>query len=248
MAGSRNGWPPTSSRRSPDGVTRISASTSRLVPVSIDGPAGRLEALLQEREARDHSLVALVCHPHPLYGGALHNKVVHRAASVLHALGAAVLRFNFRGVGASGGRFDRGEGELEDARAALAFVAGRYPGARRWIAGFSFGAWIAARLAAAERGIEQLILIAPPVATSNFDVLETMAVPKLILQGTSDDICPRDRLHAVWPRWAEPKHLIEIPGATHFFDRQLGPLADAMHEALAEAARGAPEGGASSSP
>jgi alpha/beta superfamily hydrolase len=227
-------------------VTRVPASTARLKPLSIDGPAGRLEALLQERDAHDHSLVALVCHPHPLYGGTLHNKIVHRTASVLHSLGAAVLRFNFRGVGASDGRFDGDEGEIDDARAALAFLSARYPGARRWLAGFSFGAWIAARLAASERGIEQLILIAPPVATSNFDVLETTAVPKLILQGTSDDVCPRDRLHAVLPRWAEPRQLIEIPGATHFFDRQLGPLADAMHEALAGAARGATRGGTSS--
>ena len=208
---------------------------SRLVPLSIAGPAGRLEALLQEHEARDHAIMALVCHPHPLYGGTMHNKVVHRAAAVLHALGAAALRFNFRGAGHSAGRFDRGEGELEDARAALGYLAERYPHARRWVAGFSFGAWIASRLAAAESGIERLILIAPPVTTASFDGLSSLAVPKLVLHGADDDVCPPEALREQFGRWAEPKKLVEIPGATHFFDRQLGTLADAMHEALAGA-------------
>jgi alpha/beta superfamily hydrolase len=211
---------------------------SRLVPLTIAGPAGRLEALLQEHEARDHAIAALVCHPHPLYGGTMHNKVAHRAASVLHELGAAALRFNFRGAGASEGSHDRGEGELEDARAALRFLAGRYPEARRWVAGFSFGAWIAARLAAAETGIERVILIAPPVQTSSFDVLRTLAVPKLVFQGLDDTVCAPGALHAQFPGWAEPKKLVEIPGATHFFDRQLGALADAMREALAPAVGG----------
>ena len=207
---------------------------SRLVPLSIAGPAGRLEALLQEHETRDHSIAALICHPHPLYGGTMHNKVVHRAAAVLHALGAAALRFNFRGAGHSAGRHDRGEGEFEDARAALGFLTERYPQARRWLAGFSFGAWIVSRLAAAETGIERLILIAPPVLNSSFDGLDSLSVPKLVLQGTDDDICPPAALREQFRRWAEPKKLVEIPGATHFFDRQLGALAEAMHEALSE--------------
>jgi uncharacterized protein len=208
---------------------------SRLVPLSIAGPAGRLEALIQEHEARDHAIAALVCHPHPLYGGTMHNKVVHRAASVLHALGAAALRFNFRGAGQSAGQHDRGEGELEDARAALAFLTQRHPRARRWLAGFSFGAWIAARLAVAETGIERLILIAPPVLSSSFAGLDSLAIPKLVLQGTEDDICPPAALREQFGGWAEPKKLVEVPGATHFFDRQLGALAEAMHDALVEA-------------
>jgi len=217
-------------------VSGTSAARSRLVPLTLDGPAGRLEALLQEHEARDHALAAVLCHPHPLYGGTMHNKVVHRAAAVLHTLGAAVLRFNFRGAGHSAGHFDGSEGELEDARAALTFVAERYPGARRWLAGFSFGAWIASRLAAAETGVERLILIAPPVTDSSFAALDSLATPKLVLQGSEDDVVPPSAVREQFRRWAEPKKLVEIPGATHFFDRQLGALADAMHEALAEAA------------
>jgi alpha/beta superfamily hydrolase len=213
-------------------VSRVSVGASRLVPLEIDGPAGRLEALLQEHEARDHALSAIVCHPHPLYGGTLHSKVVHRAAAVLLTLGAAVLRFNFRGVGKSGGRYDQGAGELEDARAALAFIGERYPGSRRWVAGFSFGAWVAARLAASEPSVERLILIAPPVKTSDFGVLRSLATPKFVFQGSHDDVCPPGLLHEQYRDWAEPKQLIEIASATHFFDRQLGALADAMHEAL----------------
>jgi alpha/beta superfamily hydrolase len=213
-------------------------SGSRLASLWIAGPAGRLEALLLENEKRDHGIAALICHPHPLYGGTMHNKVVHRTASVLHALGAAALRFNFRGAGKSEGRHDRGAGELEDAHAALRFLAERYPNARRWVAGFSFGAWIASRLPAVEAGIERLILIAPPVTSSSFATLESLAIPKLVLQGGDDDICPPQALKEQLGRWAEPTQLVEIPGATHFFDRQLGALADAMHEALAPAAGG----------
>lgn len=213
-----------------------SRAPSRLTTITIAGPAGPLEGLLQEREAHDHALTALVCHPHPLHGGTLHNKVVHRVASTLHALGAAVLRFNFRGVGKSAGQHDEGPGELEDARAALEFIRGRYPHARRWLAGFSFGSWIAARLAAEERDIERLILVAPPVTRSEFDVLRRATVPKLVVQGTADELCPPGDLAAEFPRWAEPKKLVMIEGAGHFFDRQLTPLGDALRAELADAA------------
>jgi alpha/beta superfamily hydrolase len=210
-----------------------SAGATRLVPVTIEGPAGPLEGLLQERAGESPAHVALVLHPHPLYGGTLNNKVVHRVASTLHGLGATVLRINFRGVGKSAGRHDQGAGELEDARAALAWLVRRTPSARRWLAGFSFGSWIAARLAAQEAGIERLILIAPPVLSSSFDVLHSLASPKLVVQGSADDMCPLDALEKEWPGWAEPKQLVVIPGATHFFDRQLGELAGALTRALA---------------
>jgi alpha/beta superfamily hydrolase len=205
---------------------------SRLVPVVLPGPAGALEGLLQETGPGEHLLAALICHPHPLYGGSMHNKVVHRVATTLHALGAATLRFNFRGVGRSAGRFDHGAGELEDGRAALAFLRERHAGARVWIAGFSFGAWIAARLAAAERGIERLILVAPPVGTVRFEEMRGCRVPKLVLQGTSDDVCPLEALERELPYWAEPRTLVTIAGATHFFDRQLDALSQAMVQAL----------------
>jgi alpha/beta superfamily hydrolase len=211
--------------------------TTRLRAVTWSGPAGPLEGALQEREGNGHDLAALVCHPHPLYGGTMHNKVVHRVASTLHDLGADVLRFNFRGVGKSAGSFDQGEGELEDARAAMGWLRERYPGARLWAAGFSFGSWVAARLAASEGGIERMILVAPTVREAGYQVLHGSPVPKLVIQGTRDDLCPPQALEPEFARWAEPKELILIPGATHFFDRQLGDLARALTEALAEPAR-----------
>jgi len=213
--------------------------TTRLQTLALAGPAGALEAVLHEREGNVHDLVALVCHPHPLYRGTMHNKVTHRVASTLHDLGAAVLRFNFRGAGKSEGRFDRGEGELEDARAAFAWLTERHPQARRWVAGFSFGSWVGTRLAASQPSVEQLVVVAPPVQRSSFEALRSSAVPKLVFQGTADDICPLEALQKEYPRWAEPKRLFLIPEASHFFDRQLGALAQAIAASLALPARGA---------
>jgi alpha/beta superfamily hydrolase len=206
---------------------------SRLRAVTIAGPAGDLEGLLQERDAHDHAWIAVVCHPHPQFGGTLNNKVVHRVASTLHELGAAVLRFNFRGVGKSAGAYDQGVGELEDARASLHWLRARYPQAGATLAGFSFGSWVAARLAASEPAIERLILVAPPAATSDFTALATCPVPKLILQGTRDDLAPLAAVEQAFPDWAAPKSLVRIEGGTHFFDRQLASLAEALRAALA---------------
>ena len=205
---------------------------TRLKTLTLKGPAGTLEAALHEREGPEPEVVALVCHPHPLYGGTLHNKVAHRVASTLHDLGAAVLRFNFRGAGGSEGRHDHGVGELEDARAALDWIGARHPGARRWLAGFSFGSWIAARLAAERPDVEQLLLVAPPVRRSSFEVLRTAPVPKLIVQGTLDEVCPLAELQEQFPSWAEPKRLVLVAEGTHFFDRQLSELARTISETL----------------
>lgn len=216
------------------------ARQTRLTAVTIPGPAGALEGLLQRAGDGAPRLVALVCHPHPLYGGTLHNKVVHRVAATLHEMGAAVLRFNFRGVGASEGHYDQGRGERDDARAALEWLRAQFPGAREWLAGFSFGSWVAARLAAGEPRVERLILIAPPVRTSRFDVLRTAAVPKLVVQGSADEICRPEDLAREFPTWAEPRELREVAGASHFFDRQLAALGEVLREALGKAAREAP--------
>lgn len=208
---------------------------ARLTPLVLKGTAGDIEGLLQERDAHDHRITAVVCHPHPLYGGTMHNKVAHRVAATLFGMGVAVLRFNFRGVGASAGTFDSGEGELEDARVALQFLRERYPASRRWIAGFSFGSWVASRLAASEPDAEQLLLIAPGVHTQTFEEMRTLSVPKVVVQGMADDICRPENLARVFPQWAEPKRLIEVPGASHFFDRQLPELAEAILEGLRDA-------------
>jgi alpha/beta superfamily hydrolase len=204
----------------------------RLQTLEIPGPAGPLEALLQERHDETPAITAVVCHPHPVYGGTLNNKVVHRAAAALLELGAAVLRFNFRGAGKSAGTHDRGIGELEDARAAWRWIDARHPNARRWIAGFSFGSWVAARLAADEPACERMILIAPPVGTQDFSVLASCAVPKLVIQGTADEVCKPENLERVYPTWAEPKRLEWVEGASHFFDRRLTELGAAIEQGL----------------
>ncbi len=208
------------------------AGTAKPLPLMLEGEAGPIEALLQERDEHDHMLVAVVCHPHPLYGGTMHNKVAHRVATTLTGLGAAVLRFNFRGVGKSAGTHDRGIGELEDARVALRFLRERYPDARRWAAGFSFGSWVASRLAASEPDIERLIMIAPGVHTQTFEEMTTLQTPKLVVQGTADDVCKPENLARVFPTWAEPKRVRYVEGASHFFDKQLAQLADAMLEGI----------------
>ena len=213
-------------------MSEAAEPASRLLPLELTGPAGRIEALLQERETVAPALVAVVCHPHPLYGGTLHNKVTHRVAATLFARGAAVLRFNFRGVGKSEGVHDRGRGELADAQVVLDWLRRRHPGARAWAAGFSFGSWVASRLAAAESAIERLVLVAPPVHTQTFEEMRVAAVRKLVVQGTADEVCRPENLARVFPTWAEPKRLELVEGASHFFDRRLAELAAALERGL----------------
>lgn len=209
-------------------------AAARLVPMDLRGPAGRLETLLQEREREAPAVVALVCHPHPLYGGTLDNKVTHRLASTLFARGAAVLRFNFRGVGRSEGTHDRGRGELQDSLALLDWLRRRHPAAEAWSAGFSFGSWVASRVAAAEPAVRRLVLVAPPVHTQSFDEMRTCAVPKLVIQGSADEVCRPEVLAGVYPTWAEPKRLELVEGASHFFDRRLAELAAALGRGLGD--------------
>jgi alpha/beta superfamily hydrolase len=206
---------------------------SRLLPLELQGPAGRIEALLQEREDAEPGMVAVVCHPHPLYGGTMHNKVTHRVASTLFARGATVLRFNFRGVGRSEGVHDRGRGELQDTLVMLDWLRRRHPGARAWAAGFSFGSWVASRAAASEPAVERLILVAPPVHTQTFEEMRTCPVTKVVVQGTADEVCRPENLARVFPTWAEPKRLEMVEGASHFFDRKLSELAAALERVLA---------------
>src|SRR5262245_51140204 len=140
-------WPSVSPRASRFAVADAPLPGGvRLQSLVIPGPAGAIEALHQADPEHAHPIAVLLCHPHPLGGGTMHNKVVHRAASTFVEMGAAVLRFNFRGVGTSEGTHDNGRGELDDARAAWQWMTQRHPDARRWVAGFSFGSWVGAHL------------------------------------------------------------------------------------------------------
>lgn len=170
--------------------------------LEIAGAAGRLEALLDEpRRLRngpaDPPRAAVVfAHPHPQQGGTMHTKAVFQAAKGLCRIGCAVLRFNFRGVGRSGGQFDEGRGEAEDYRTALDFMAGRHPGVPLWAAGFSFGSWIALETGAADPRVSALIAIAPPVNRDGYSFAETLASekPKFFVQGEMDELCPLEAL------------------------------------------------------
>ena len=194
----------------------------RIESVTLSGPAGNLEALLEEPdgEASDGSaprIAALVCHPHPLYGGTMHNKVVYRLARGLRHAGAVVLRFNFRGVGASAGEHAHMEGEVEDARAALAWLRARYPGLPYALAGFSFGSRVITRLGC-ELGDARFLLAAGfPTRWGPPEHLENCSVPKIFIQSTVDQYGPRPELEAMFETFAEPKQLHFIEAADHFF-------------------------------
>jgi hypothetical protein len=190
----------------------------------IPGPAGRLEALLEEPEDSAPVEAALVCHPHPSHGGTMHNKVVYRIARALRRSGAVVLRFNYRGVNLSEGVYDQGEGELEDARACLAHLRGRYPSLPFTLAGFSFGSRIALRLGCAGIGARRVIAVGFPTIYHDRGYLDHCTVPRVFVQSTHDRYGPVDQLRPFVESLPEPKLLVLIEAADHFFDGALPEL------------------------
>ena len=187
------------------------------------GPAGRLEGI--HREGNDCSTrSAVVCHPHPQHGGTLHNKVVYRAAKAFEELGWSVLRFNFRGVGASGGTFDDGRGEADDVRAALDWLAARRPEADLVVAGFSFGCAIGLPVGARDDRVSHLVGIGTPTDRFPFDALSEVPKPKLFIQGDHDEHGPLPELEAGLARIAKPWELEVIEGADHFFEGRLSEM------------------------
>jgi uncharacterized protein len=210
----------------------------------LTGPAGQLEAVLDQpalRTATGAPRAAVVfAHPHPQYGGTMHTKAVYQGTKGLAKIGCAVLRFNFRGVGRSEGEFDQGEGEMADFRAALDYMAARYPGTPLWAAGFSFGAWVALETGAADPRVDVLIGIAPPVATSvsgmNYTFPNTLAStkPKFFVQGEADEVCPVEGMWAFYGKLEEPKELVVIDAADHLFDGRTQEVGEALEELLAD--------------
>ncbi len=175
--------------------------------------------------------MAVFCHPHPLYGGTMHNKVVYRSSEALAELGLPVLRFNFRGVNHSHGTHDEGRGEQQDAGAAMEFLAGRFGPLPILLCGFSFGAAMTLKVGPLDGRVEAMVVVAPPISGYDYPDLPACAKPKAVVQGTADITCPAERLAAEFPRWAAPKLRIDVPGAAHFFDRQLPELKAAVREA-----------------
>jgi uncharacterized protein len=197
----------------------------------LPGPAGTLEALLEEPAEGDPSFAALVCHPHPLYGGTMHNKVVFRLARGLRRAGAVVLRFNFRGVGRSQGEHGHFEGEIEDARTALLWLRERYPHLPPALAGFSFGSRVITRLGC-EIGDTRLLLAAGfPTRMAVADYLPACPIPKVFIQSTHDEHAPKEEIERLFARFAHPKRLVWVVARDHFFAGGLDELEERVREA-----------------
>ncbi len=204
----------------------------RIESFAIAGPQGRLESLLEAPEDAPPRLAAVLCHPHPLYGGTMHNKVVYRMARGLRHAGIAVLRFNFRGVGASEGAHGRLAGEIEDARAALAWLRARYPALPFALAGFSFGARVIAELGCSVEGARWLLAAGFSTQQGSARFLEACPVPKVFLQSTNDRYAPRPEFEALYAKVAEPKRLVWIESGDHFFDGALDAVEDKVREVV----------------
>jgi alpha/beta superfamily hydrolase len=209
----------------------VTPETSSIRSFSIDGPAGRLEALLNAGSP-DATHAALVCHPHPLFGGTLHNKVVFHAMKAFNSFGFPVLRFNFRGTGLSAGEHDHGIGEVEDVRAALNWLDGEF---RLPIvfAGFSFGAAVGLRAAYSDDRVRALIALGlPAVAVENrvydFEFLRSSTKPKLFVSGSRDQFGPAGKLEALVATFADPKKLVRIEAGDHFFEGRLREMREAI--------------------
>jgi len=199
----------------------------------LDGPAGRLEARIDE-PAIPTRAVAVVAPPHPELGGTLHDRVVYHATQGLLRAGCAVVRFTFRGAGASEGTFTGGPGERDDFRAAIDVAAARYPGLPVWAAGYSFGAWIAADVGAVDPRVRQLIAIAPPVTSYDFEAVIAAGKPVFLIQGERDHLAPVKSVQRFYGTLTEPRELVIVDGADHLFDGHVSEVADTIADLLSE--------------
>ena len=193
--------------------------------VDLYSSAGKLEALY--RDLQDPAGIAVICHPLPTGGGTLHNKVVFRAARGLENANVATLRFNFRGVGASGGKFEGGEGEQEDVVAAIQWARKKHPDRKLFVGGFSFGSWVASRVACETPEVDALFLIGTPVDKYDFGYLRHCERPMLFIHGTQDEHGDVAKLEKLVPQIRNAETVI-VTGADHFFTKQLEAVEDTM--------------------
>jgi alpha/beta superfamily hydrolase len=197
--------------------------SNQILHVSIPSTVGTLEGILKpvEEELSRLTYVGLVCHPHPLYGGTMHNKVVFQVAKTLQELHIPSLRFNFRGVGHSSGVYDEGRGEVDDTRFALEFLSRHYPGVPAILAGFSFGSWVGLRVSAADDRVQALIGLGVPARMFDTYTLQACTKPKLFIHGTEDEQAPYELTRTWFEQVPAPKRLVAIEGANHFFQDRL---------------------------
>jgi uncharacterized protein len=187
--------------------------------LEIAGPAGALQCIAED-VGTEAKAMAVVCHPHPLYGGTMDNKVVVTVARALHEIGVCTVRFNFRGVGASAGSYNEGRGESEDAQAVADWALQRWPDLPLISAGFSFGAFIALKLALA-RAAAHLITVAPAVSRFDFSLLPHPGCPWTVVQGDADEVVPTADVVNWAQRLSPPPSIHLVPGAGHFFHGKL---------------------------
>ena len=200
----------------------------RIESLFVRGPAGRIEAIIEEPEDRDPAEAALVCHPHPQHGGTMHTKAVYRTARGLRRAGCVVLRFNYRGVNLSEGEYDNGVGELEDARAALSLLLNRYPALPVTIAGFSFGSRITLQLGCELGYPLRLIAVGFPTVYKDRSYLENCTIPRYFVQSSNDEFGPIAELRPIVEALSGERRLVVIEAADHYFAGGLPQLEDAI--------------------
>jgi len=205
----------------------------RLTNVTLPGPSGALEGLINASAAGQPRAVAVFAHPLPTAGGTMHTKAVFHAARALSRIGCPVLRFNFRGVGRSAGTFDEGRGEQEDFHAALDFMTARFPGvARVWAGGMSFGSWVAMTTGADDPRVSTLIGIAPPVNRYDFSRVVAAGKPTFLIHGEFDELVPVKAVRKFYGQLSEPKELVVIDSANHLFEAKTGEVGEAVEDLL----------------
>ena len=218
----------TSAFHAPETPDPMSRAAPRRDALTLEGPAGRLETLLEEPKLVSGSAVAVFCHPHPQYQGTMLNKVVQTLCRAANGLGAPAVRFNFRGVGASDGVYSKGHGETEDTLAVIDWARRRYPGAELWLGGFSFGSMVACR-AALTASPARLVSVAPPApGIAQFLAGEQPDCPWLIVQGDADEVCDCDAV-VDWVNSMTPgPELVVLEGVDHFFHGRLTVLRETV--------------------
>ncbi len=202
----------------------------RIESLMLTGNSGRIEALLEEPEHDEPVEAAVVCHPHPQFGGTMHNKVVYRLARGLRKAGCVVLRFNYRGVNLSEGVYDEGLGETDDARTALQELERRYPQLPPMVAGFSFGSRVALRLSSQQKALRRVFAVGFPTRLPDQAYVDGVTIPKYFIQSTNDIYSPREQMEEFFPTIPEPKQLRWVEAKDHFFAGALDELESTVEE------------------